>query len=119
MSPAEAKFVELMGGRVWRLPIKRWGSGFPVTIVWSLGPDLKNECFKREVRIGRYFADFANDVGRVIEIDGDPYHMDVVADLEREGYLQERGQKIMRIPASRLWKNPARVRRDVLKFIYS
>lgn len=119
MSPAEARFVQLMGGKVITFEkLKPPGLQFPPVLVWSLGRHLKDEHFKREVRIGKYFVDFGNDVGRVIEIDGDAYHMDVLADLERDGYLQERGQTIMRIPAHRIYRDGNRVQRDVLKFIY-
>lgn len=122
MSPAEARFVELMGGRVFTS--KRWRSkrtGFPVSVVWSLGKTLEGEQFRREVRFGRYFVDFANDVGRIIEIDGQDYHMDVVADMDREIYIKGVASeaRFLRIPAWRLGQDPDRVQRDVMKFIYS
>lgn len=119
MTPAEARFVELMGGHIYRLKfIKHPKSKFPLVIFWRYGKILSHEKFKREVRIGKYFVDFCNDTGIVIEIDGQPYHMDVLADLERDGYLRERGHLIIRVPAHRLWRDPNRVQRDVLKLIY-
>ena len=118
MSPAEARFIELLGGHVIRIKrIKHPRNGFPLTIYWRMGKILGNEKFKREVRIGKYFVDFCNDLGWIVEIDGRDYHMDVVADLEREGYIIERGfEHWLRIPAHRLWRDPAQVQRDTLKF---
>lgn len=120
MSPAEARFVELMGGKIWRLKyLRSRHTGFPFTIVVSLGQHLKDERFQREVRFGIYWVDFANDVARIIEIDGRPYHMDVVADMEREIYIKNlvSDAKFLRIPAARLYNSPARVQSDVLKFL--
>lgn len=108
-----------MGGHVLRLnKIKHWRSGFPLTIYWRMGKVLRREKFKREVRIGKYFVDFCNDLGWIIEIDGHDYHMDILADLTREGYIRERGfEHWMRIPAHRLWRDPSRVQQDLLKFL--
>lgn len=121
MSPAEARFVILMGGKV--ITFKRFKhrkNGFPVTIVLSLGKYLKSENFKREVRYGKYFVDFANDVDRIIEIDGWQYHMDVVADFDREIAIKtmRSDAKFLRIPAFRMNLEPARVQQEVLEFMY-
>lgn len=126
MSPAEARFIELMGGKVWTVErIRSKHTGFPLTPYWSLGTRLKAEGFRREVRYGRYFVDFANDLNRIIEVDGNPYHMDVVADMDREIYIKEfcwrwqrnREARIMRIPAHKLWLDKQKLQDDVLKFI--
>jgi hypothetical protein len=89
ISPAEARFIELMGGKVlvWRR-IRDKHTGFPMAYYWNLGKRLKAEGFRREVRYGLYFVDFANDLNRIIEIDGNEYHMDVVADMDREIYIR-------------------------------
>jgi very-short-patch-repair endonuclease len=126
MSPAEARFVQLMGGTVKTTTrIKARDTGFPLTYYWNLGRRLKAEGFRREVRYGPYFVDFANDLNRIIEIDGSQYHMDVVADMDREIYIRElcykwhpnREARILRVPAYRLGLDSRRVQDDVLKFI--
>jgi very-short-patch-repair endonuclease len=124
MSPAEVRFVELMGGKVYtnnRLKV----NGFPFAIVISMGKILRREHFKREVRYGKYFVDFSNDLNRIIEIDGSQYHRDVVADMDREIYIKEmcrridrnREARIMRIPAFRLGLDPQRVQQNTIEFI--
>lgn len=127
ISPAEARFIELMGGKVVRIQrIRDKHTGFPIAIYWNLGTRLKAEGFKREVRYGKYHVDFANDLNRIIEIDGDPYHMDVVADMDRDIYIKQlcwkwnrsREARIMRVPAHRLGLDKQKLQDDVLKFIY-
>lgn len=85
----------------------------------SMGKWLNEEKFKREVRYGKYWVDFANDLNRVIEIDGRQWHMDVVADFDRDIYLREKPHncQIMRVKAVRLWNDKDRVQREVLKFL--
>lgn len=124
-SPAEVKFIEIMGGIVLTLPfIKSIKTGFPLTFVLSMGK-LRRERVHREVRIGRYFADMCVITPfyrRVIEIDGQASHskrMDIVYDQNRDDYLRSRGFAVMRIPARRLWREPKKVRKDVLRFLRS
>lgn len=94
-------------------------NGFGLSIVWSLGKAMRSEGMKREVRAGRYYIDFgAADIGRGIEIDGAAYHQDVVQAFDRDSYLYQRGWKIMHIAAVKLWSDPERVQRDVLKFLF-
>lgn len=120
-SPAEVKFLQVMGGYVLVFPFLRSiRNSFPLTIVLSMGC-LKRELVYREVRCGRYWVDFCAVTPfyrRVIEIDGQRFH-DILKDQERDDYLHERGYAIMRIPARRLWREPKRVRSDVLKFLRS
>ena len=126
-SPAEVRFMQLMGAHIltphiYKLrPINK--NGFPLCIVISRGKILRQAKLRREVRIGRCYVDFANDLNWIIEIDGTPYHQDVVADFDREVYMREylRKQKkdlrILRVPAPRLWHARARVQRDVIAFL--
>jgi very-short-patch-repair endonuclease len=116
--------MKLMGARLLTLGwLKSTATGFPFTFMWRRGKILRHAKLKREVRIGKCYVDFANDINWIIEIDGSPWHQDVVADFDREVYLREflRRQKqdlrILRIPAPRLWHDSARVQRDVLKFL--
>lgn len=123
-SPAEVKFLELMGARVRTFPYIRAGvRGFPLAIVLSRGKLLRQARLKREVRYGKHYVDFANDIHWVIEIDGSPYHQDVVADFDREVYLRDFLRKhghelrLKRIPAPRLWNDRARVQREIIQFL--
>jgi very-short-patch-repair endonuclease len=126
-SPAEIRFMKLLGAKVFTLPwLKLSKTGFCFTLVLSRGSQLRQAGMKRELRIGRCYVDFGNSLNWVIEIDGTPWHRDVVADFEREVYLQEfvrsqsRGRedvRIMRIPAARIWNNPRLVRHDVTRFL--
>ncbi len=114
------RFIEIMGGRVMRFEkIRSRKTGFPLSIVISMGRFLKDERFKREVRAGKYFVDFGNDILYAFEIDGKYWHMDVVAQFERDSYLYQRGWRIMRIEAVRIYNNPDAVKREVLKFLYT
>lgn len=115
-SPAELKLITIMGGRV--LKFKRFQMhGFPLAIVYRQPTLFRAEHVKREVRCGRYYTDFANDVGWAIEVDGSVYHMDEVAEYEREIYMYGRGWRLLRIRAPRLWNDKAGVQRDVISFL--
>jgi len=84
-----------------------------------MGKAFRDERFKREVRVGKYYLDFGNDIFWGIEVDGEKWHMDVIAEFERESYIYQRGWRILRIKAIRLWNDPARVQREVLQFLYT
>lgn len=96
---------------------------FPLTLVLSRGHILQDAKMHREVRFGKYYVDFANDLNWIIEIDGTHWHMDVVADMDREIYINELvrkspyGWRLLRIKAPRIWNDPAGVRAQVLEFI--
>jgi very-short-patch-repair endonuclease len=83
-----------------------------------MGKILSGENFKREVRVGRYFLDFGNDVFWGIEIDGRKFHLDIVAEFDRDSYLYERGWRIKHIDAIKVFNEPDVVMRDVLQFFY-
>jgi hypothetical protein len=116
-SPAELKFITLMGGKVWQSKYIKWPGGFPLAIVFSKGKFLREEKVRREVRVGKYFIDFGNDLKYGLEIDGRSYHMDVVAQFDRDIYLYERNWKVLHIPAIWLWNNPNKVQQQVLGFL--
>lgn len=118
-SPAELRFIELMGGKVLTFKcLKSTKTGFPLALVLSLGKTLRGEGFKREVRVGRYYADFANDVGWVIEIDGKAFHRDIVYEQQRDDYFKLFDWRVLRIDAAKLWNSGQKVQRNVLKFLY-
>lgn len=116
-SPAELRFIELMGGRILKLPIKN-RKGFNLVYILSMGKTLREEKFKREVRCGAFFIDFGNDVRRGIEIDGRKFHMDVVYEFERDIYLKDRDWRVIHIQAGDLWRQPDLIQRRVLSHIY-
>lgn len=117
-SPAELRFINIMGGKFITIPfIKGGDQRYPFVIVISLGKLLKSENYSREVRVGKFYIDFANDIGRGIEIDGRQYHLDVVYEFERDSYIYQRGWRLMRIPAGSLWREPDKVQRDVMLFL--
>lgn len=117
-SPAELRFVVLMGGKV--LKIKRLRdprTGFCFALIWRRPRIFKHEFVQREVRVGPYFIDFGNDIGRGIEIDGQDYHRDIVAEFERDSYLYQRDWHLLHIQAYLLWQQPDRVQREVVGFL--
>lgn len=117
-SPAELRLIVLMGGQVRQIHwLRDPGTSFPFAIVLSRGKLFRAEKVSREVRVGAYYLDFGNDIGRAIEIDGYYYHMNVVADFERDAYLSRLGWKVMRIPAYKLWADPDIVRSDIERFL--
>lgn len=119
-SPAELKLIEIMGGKFLKInKLKHPKTHFPFAIVLSMGKVLETEKFKREVRIGKYFVDFGNDIAWAIEVDGKNFHRDVVAEFDRDSYIYQRGWRIWHIDAVRLWNSPDLVQREVLKFLYA
>lgn len=112
MSPAEAEFVRVMGGRLLVLSFVRSRKlRFPLTILISTGPILRSEGVRREVRAGKYFVDFGNDLRRAIEIDGAAYHKDIVAATERDEYLAYYGWLVLHVDAKSVFTKPYKVRR--------
>lgn len=118
-SAAEVKLVEIMGGKAFTIGwFKHPATKRPFTFIYSLGKALSDERFGREVRAGRYYIDFGNDVGAGIEVDGKAYHTDIVREFDREVYLNQRNWRIMHIDAIKLWNDPNFVQQTILKFIY-
>ncbi|HMT18532.1 MAG TPA: DUF559 domain-containing protein [Candidatus Saccharibacteria bacterium] len=118
-SPAEVRFVQLMGGKYWQVSwLKHRRTKLPFTIFYSYGKILSEECFGRERRVGKYFVDFGNDLSMGIEIDGRQWHRDIVAEMDREIYFNVRGWRVIHIEAVHLWNRPNEVQQRVLKFLY-
>lgn len=114
-SPAELRLIELMGGKIWRVGWPR-RNGFGLAFVVNRGKLFRQEKVRREVFVGgRYFVDFCNDVGRVIEVDGKQH--DIVSDFDRDAYLYSRGFQVLRIPAIDLYNNSAKTQRRVIAFL--
>ena len=132
-SPAEIKLVEIMGGRAIAIQfIKHPQTKFPLTFVLSLGKALKTQNFQREVKAGKYWIDFGNDILWGLEVDGKNFHRDIVREQDRHEYLTSfcdkkckkncqrhanLGWRVKHIPAVRLWLEPATVQSEVLRFL--
>lgn len=118
-SPAEVRLIEIMGGKYFTIKaLRHRKTKFPLTIVVSLGKILESERFAREVRVGRYFVDFGNDLAMALEVDGKAYHRDIVREFERDSYLYQRGWRVVHIPAIKLWNDPLAVQHEILRFVY-
>lgn len=132
-SPAELKLIEIMGGKIVTINwLRHPNTDFPLAFVWSLGRALSSQHFNREVRSGKYYIDFGNDILWGIEVDGKNWHRDIVREYDRGEYLTgfcnkqcprhcnkhgNLGWRIKHIPAVRLWAEPAVVQVDLLRFL--
>ena len=90
-------------------------SGCQLVVWYDLGKTLKQWHMEREFKVGRHFVDFGNGQ-KALEVDGRLWHMNVIADAERDTYLKARGVDVLHIKAEEL-KNPFRVRAKVIKFL--
>ena len=119
MSPAEARFIEMMGGRVLVVEwfVSPLNNNYPLTIVLSMGKLLRREKVRREVRVGKCFIDFGNDIRRGIEIDGRDYHQDVLKEQARNEYVAEYGWRLLHIQAGDMYRSPDYVKRKVIAFL--
>lgn len=112
------QFIRVMGGRVITFEnVRSPRTGFPLAIVVSMGPVLRGENVSREVRAGKYFLDFANDLRRAIEIDGRAFHTDIVREQERDEYLAYYGWLVLHIDARMVFQKPAKVRRTAKSWL--
>lgn len=117
-SPAEMRLVELMGGKVFRIKhVRHYRTKFPLAFIYKQAPVFKAEQIHREYRVGKYFIDYANDIGRGVEVQGADYHRDVVKEFDRESYLYQRGWRILYIEATELYRQPDKVQQRVLAFL--
>jgi len=117
-SPAETAFIELMGGYVIHVSIlKHPKTHFSFAYVLSLGKLLNGELMKREVRVGKHWIDFGNDIKRGIEIDGRQYHNDIVKQQERDDYFKSYGWRVLHVDAYDVFHEPKKVYRMTSKFL--
>lgn len=122
-SPAETRFIELMGGKVFIIDRLKSSSGFPMAIVLSRGKILREAKMKREVRYGKHYVDFANDLNWIIELDGTYWHQDIVADMDREIYINEMlrknpyGMRLLRVRAPRIWNDRTGLQNQIIDFL--
>ena len=132
-SAAEVRFIKIMGGKIITIYfLKHPQTKQPLRFVLNVGRALSVENFEREVRAGKYWLDFGNDIFWVIEVDGAKYHRDIVREQERDDYLMgfchkrcrkpcykhsNVGYRVKHISAIRLWNEPAVVQSEVLRFL--
>lgn len=117
-SPAEIALIRLMGGTVFTLPaLKSTKTGFPLALVLSMGVDFRIENVRREVRVGKYWVDFGNDLNRGIEVDGKAYHHDIVMQQQRDEYFQNAGWGVLHIKPTDIYNQPKKTREKVLNFL--
>lgn len=70
---------------------------------WSLRLSYKTKHFRPEFPIGKYFADFADPIHKiVIECDGKQYHTDIEKDKNRQSEIEKLGWVVLRF-------NPAQI----------
>lgn len=116
-SPAELALVRILGGVAITFPFLRDPrTDFPAAIVWR-GRFLKAELVRREVRVGRYYIDFGNDIRRGVEVMSDEWHKDIVAEDERREYIEKYGWQLLYIWASDIRDRPNIVRDRVRIFL--
>jgi len=66
--------------------------------------------FRRQHPLGPYVADFyCAEAKMVIELDGRTHNHTVQSDRARDAWMHERGILVVRIPVSRLSKDPGAV----------
>ena len=119
MSPAEARFIEMMGGRVITIDwlVSPANNSYPLTFVISMGRLLRREKVKREVRVGKCYIDFGNDIRRGIEIDGRQFHRDVLKEQSRSEYVAEYGWRLLHIDPADMYRSPDFIKRRVIDFL--
>ena len=86
----------------------------PEVALWALlrTPAEGAPRFRRQHPIGPYVADFYCPAARlVVEIDGWSHNMgdQPARDERRDAWMQERGYRVIRIPASEVFQNAAEV----------
>jgi very-short-patch-repair endonuclease len=71
--------------------------------------------FRRQVPVGRYYADFACHRSKlVIEVDGDTHGMSVGYDRERDDFVRGEGYRVLRIPNDEVMRNLDGVMRMIM-----
>lgn len=120
-SPAEVQFVRVMGGKAIVIDhLKHPQTGFPLTIVTSMGKTLRREYARREVRVGAMYVDFGfvtRYSKKGVEIDGADFHRNIVYEQDRDDYCRQRGWKLLHIQAADLYRAPKLVKKRVIKFL--
>lgn len=86
--------------------------------MWNGLRTLKDFRFRRQVPLGRYYADFAcHAAGLVIELDGDTHANSAVYDAERDRFMESQGYEVMRFPNNAVMGNLDGVLREVTDWL--
>jgi very-short-patch-repair endonuclease len=119
-SPAEVRFVRIMGGRAVTFHfIRHPKTKFPLVVFVTMGRTLRREFVQREVRVGAMYVDFAfvNDyTKKAIEVDGST-HNDIVKEQNRDDYLRARGWRVLHIRGIEIYRQPKKVRDRAIAFL--
>jgi very-short-patch-repair endonuclease len=74
--------------------------------------------FRRQVRIGRFIADFASHRAKlIIEVDGGQHTQKIEQDLQRTRYFESRGYRVMRYWNNNVLANIDGVLQDIQRAI--
>lgn len=117
-SPAEVEFIRIFGGTYITLTyIKDPDTGYPLTIVTSLGTILKRELIRREITVGRYFIDFGQITPwtrRGIKIED---QQDIVREQQLDDYVRGLNWQLFHLQAAAVFREPMRVQQRVLEWL--
>ncbi len=116
-SPAEMQLITLMKGKVLTTNLIHNKNGFPLTFVMYLGGWFAKENMRREVRVGKHWIDFGNDIRRGIEVDGEAYHNDIIKEIERDEYFKKNDWRILHIKAGDILARPNATRNAIIDFL--
>ncbi len=88
----------------------RRNTTIPERAMWRLLKPFRDEgfYFRRQVQIGRYYADFASHREKiVVEVDGDTHGVGIRPEYDkaRDAYMQERGFKVLRFSNAQVLRN--------------
>jgi very-short-patch-repair endonuclease len=74
--------------------------------MWNALRTLSDYHFRRQVPLGRYYADFACHAAKlVIELDGDTHATSQIYDAERDRFMRGEGYEVMRFPNNEVMGN--------------
>ncbi|HUA54460.1 MAG TPA: DUF559 domain-containing protein [Candidatus Sulfotelmatobacter sp.] len=79
---------------------------------------VDGHCFRRQVPIGRFIADFAClAASLIIEVDGDQHDVDDPDEARRTDWLEARGYRVLRYGNRDLLKETDRVVEDIWRHL--
>ncbi len=89
----------------------RNNSQLPEVLFWNcVKHDQLGFYFRRQYLFDQYILDFyCSEVRLNIEIDGKVHELKEDEDLKRDAHLRSKGLRVIRVPASRILKNPSYV----------
>ena len=86
--------------------------------MWNGLRTLQDYHFRRQVPLGRYYADFCCHAGKlVIELDGDTHAFSQRYDAERDRFIRDEGYEVMRFPNNEVMGNLDGVLRVIIDLL--